>query len=91
MGSGSRKWGDGSMVQFASALDAVNCAIEIQEAAEAELNAKLRIGIHLGDITIEKDEIYGDGVNIASRIESGCRTGINIHFRGCIWCDQRDK
>jgi adenylate cyclase len=70
-----KEMGDGSMVQFASALDAVNCAIEIQEAAEAELNAKLRIGIHLGDITIEKDEIYGDGVNIASRIESAAEPG----------------
>lgn len=70
-----KEMGDGSMAQFASALDAVNCAIEIQEVAEAELNAQLRIGIHLGDITIEKDEIYGDGVNVASRIESAADRG----------------
>ena len=70
-----KEMGDGTMAQFASALDAVNCAIEIQEEAEAELTAQLRIGIHLGDITIEKDEIYGDGVNIASRIESAADPG----------------
>ena len=68
------KWvkeiGDGSLSYFGSASDAVNCAIEIQETARANFDAKLRIGIHLGDVTIENDDVYGDGVNVASRLES---------------------
>ena len=55
------KWlkeiGDGSMSQFKSAIDAVNCAIEIQEGGRAKLDVKLRIGIHLGDVTVE-DVVY---------------------------------
>jgi adenylate cyclase len=67
--------GDGILSQFNSALDAVNCAIEIQKSARAELDAKLRIGIHSGDITIENNDVYGDGVNVASRLESICDPG----------------
>ena len=62
--------GDGTLCQFSSAFDAVSCALEIQRAIAANLDAKLRIGIHLGDITNEGGEIYGDGVNIAARLES---------------------
>ena len=65
-----KEMGDGAMAQFGSALDAVNCAIEIQEMARAKFDGKLRIGIHLGDITIENNDVYGDGVNVAARLES---------------------
>jgi len=65
-----KEMGDGAMAQFSTALDAVNCSIEIQEVARAKLDGKLRIGIHSGDITIEDDDVYGDGVNVASRLES---------------------
>jgi len=65
-----KEMGDGAMAQFSTALDAVNCSIEIQKSARAELDAKLRIGIHSGDITTEDDDVYGDGVNVASRLES---------------------
>jgi adenylate cyclase len=68
--------GDGALVEFASAVDAVRCALDVQRAA-AELNANIpdnrriafRIGINVGDIIIDEGDIYGDGVNIAARIE----------------------
>jgi TolB-like protein/class 3 adenylate cyclase/tetratricopeptide (TPR) repeat protein len=65
-----KEMGDGVLVQFNTALDAVNCAVEIQEQTRAKFDGKLRIGIHSGDITIEDDDVYGDGVNVASRLES---------------------
>src|SRR6202020_86778 len=69
--------GDGALVQFASAVDAVTCAIEIQKQIR-ERNAgrpqdsqiKLRIGINVGDIIVDRDDIYGDGVNVAARIQA---------------------
>ncbi len=65
-----KEMGDGAMVQFGSALDAVNCALEIQRTSRADFDADFRIGIHLGDITIENNDVYGDGVNVAARLES---------------------
>ena len=65
-----KEMGDGALAKFGTALDAVNCAVNIQETARAKLDGKLRIGIHLGDITIENEDVYGDGVNVASRLES---------------------
>ncbi len=65
-----KEMGDGAMAQFGSALDAVNCALEIQRTSRADFEADLRIGIHLGDITIENNDVYGDGVNVAARLES---------------------
>ncbi len=65
-----KEMGDGALAQFSSALDAVNCALEIQRSSRADFEGDLRIGIHSGDITIENDDIYGDGVNIASRLQS---------------------
>lgn len=67
-GKWHKEMGDGSLVSFSSAIQAVNCAIEIQKATDSELN--LRIGIHLGDVTFKNNDVYGDGVNVASRIES---------------------
>ena len=68
--------GDGALVEFASAVDAVTCAIEIQkqlrdhDAASTEGDPiRFRIGINVGDIIIEGDDMLGDGVNIATRIE----------------------
>jgi TolB-like protein/class 3 adenylate cyclase/Tfp pilus assembly protein PilF len=68
--------GDGFLVEFASAVAAVNCAVELQEAlarrnldAAAERQLQVRIGIHLGDVLRREDDIVGDGVNIAARIE----------------------
>ena len=63
-------YGDGSLSIFNSAIDSVRCAIDIQQQLQQEPKVELRMGIHTGDVTIEDEAIYGDGVNLASRIES---------------------
>ncbi|MND52217.1 Transcriptional regulator HilA [compost metagenome] len=63
-------YGDGSLSIFSSANDSVDCAIAIQQQLQEDPKVDLRIGIHTGDVTIEDEAIYGDGVNMASRIES---------------------
>ena len=63
-------YGDGSVSIFNSTIDGVNCAIEAQKEFIREPKVDVRIGIHTGDIVLEEEGIYGDGVNIASRIES---------------------
>jgi len=65
-----KEMGDGMLAQFDSAADSVHCAIDIQKQASKVLDAKVRIGIHLGDITVENHDVFGDGVNIASRLQS---------------------
>ena len=67
--------GDGLLLSFPSSLNAVNCAVRIQEAARAVPHLNLRIGVHQGDIVREGGDIYGDGVNIASRIEKYAPVG----------------
>jgi adenylate cyclase len=74
--------GDGALVEFASAVDAVACAIEIQgqlrerDAGGTKVDPiRFRIGINVGDIIIEGDDILGDGVNIAARIEGIAEPG----------------
>src|SRR5437879_2381594 len=63
--------GDGMLVEFASVVDAVRCAVEVQQAMpERNTGIELRIGINLGDVIVEGDDLYGDGVNIAARIEA---------------------
>jgi TolB-like protein/class 3 adenylate cyclase/Flp pilus assembly protein TadD len=69
--------GDGLLVEFASVVDAVRCAVEVQQAMPerntgigADNRIELRIGINLGDVIVEGDDLYGDGVNIAARIEA---------------------
>ena len=63
-------YGDGALSIFNSAIDGVNCAVEVQQKLQLEPKVDLRIGIHTGEISIEEEVIYGDGVNLASRIES---------------------
>jgi adenylate cyclase len=72
--------GDGILVEFASAVDAVTCAMAMQDRmAERNRNAApkitFRIGINVGDIIIDSDDIFGDGVNIAARVENECEPG----------------
>lgn len=72
--------GDGALAQFASVIDGVQCAVAIQRAMAAR-NTKtperrrilLRIGVHLGDVILERNDIYGDGVNVAARIQELAR------------------
>ena len=64
--------GDGFLVEFASAVQAVTCAVEIQNAGPP---LPLRIGIHLGDVVVQGDDLMGDGVNVAARIESVADAG----------------
>jgi len=74
--------GDGALVEFVSAVDAMRCAMEIQRAM-AEHNAHIpedrriefRIGINIGDVIVEEGDIYGDGVNIAARVEALAEPG----------------
>ena len=68
--------GDGTIVEFGSVVDAVNCALSVQRSgattpdqSASQPTIVLRIGINLGDVIIEGDDIYGDGVNIAARLE----------------------
>jgi class 3 adenylate cyclase/TolB-like protein len=65
-----KEMGDGILAQFNSAIDSVYCALEIQRSAKTALDGKIRIGIHLGDVTVENEDVFGDGVNIASRLQS---------------------
>jgi class 3 adenylate cyclase len=64
-------YGDGTLSIFGSALEAAQSAIEIQKHLRQEPKIPLRIGIHIGDVVYEDDGVYGDGVNVASRIQSG--------------------
>src|SRR3979409_2016187 len=74
--------GDGALVEFASVVDAVRCAVEVQRG-EAEQNTdvpqvrriEFRIGIHVGDIIFDDNDIFGDGVNIAARLEGIAEPG----------------
>src|SRR6185295_19430314 len=74
--------GDGALVEFGSAVDALRAAIEFQQSvananagrAEAE-HMQFRVGLHLGDLIIDGDDLFGDGVNIAARLEAEAPAG----------------
>jgi hypothetical protein len=74
--------GDGALVEFASVVQAVLCAVEVQRAVaernravpEAE-RLEFRIGVNLGDVILDENDIYGDGVNVAARLEQLCDPG----------------
>ncbi len=70
-----KELGDGVLSSFNSVSDAVAAALEIQRACQAENHYELRIGIHLGEVIFQNDDVFGDGVNIASRVQSAARPG----------------
>ena len=79
-------YGDGTLSIFDSAVAAVECAVEMQEAFREEPKVPLRIGIHTGDITYEEEGAYGDGLNIAARIEPLCIPG-GVFISGKVYDD----
>jgi len=74
--------GDSVVAEFASVVEAVNCAVEIQTGLKAENESippdrrmEFRVGVNLGDVMVEGKQIYGDGVNVAARLESLAEPG----------------
>ena len=65
-----KEMGDGVLASFSTVTDAVMCAGAIQKASEKIPDLKLRIGIHLGEVVFENNDVFGDGVNIASRLQA---------------------
>ena len=77
-----KRTGDGILIEFVSAVDATRCAIQVQHGMAQrnigvadEQRIEIRIGVHVGDIIIEEGDIFGDGVNIAARLESIAQPG----------------
>jgi TolB-like protein/Flp pilus assembly protein TadD len=67
--------GDGTLSRFDSTLDAVNCAMSIQNKLQQQTAFELRIGIHVGDVIEQDNDIFGDGVNVAARLEQQAPVG----------------
>jgi adenylate cyclase len=89
--------GDNLLAEFASVVDAVQCAVEIQRqlkvrnaAVPAQRKMEFRIGINLGDVIVEGDRLYGDGVNIAARLESLAEAG-GICLSGAVYEQVKNK
>jgi adenylate cyclase len=89
--------GDGMLVEFASVVDAVRCAVEVQRQMSeqntevaSDQRIEFRVGINLGDIIIDGDDIYGDGVNIAARLEAMAEPGTVCVSAGA-WEQARGK
>ncbi|HSE73778.1 MAG TPA: adenylate/guanylate cyclase domain-containing protein, partial [Dongiaceae bacterium] len=89
--------GDGIMVEFASAVNAVQCAIGLQQAMTdaardqpEDRRIVLRIGINLGDVVVERGDLYGDGVNIAARLETAADPG-GVYISGTAYDQVRNK
>ena len=82
--------GDGTLAIFQSSLDAVNCAQEIQKKCCKKTSLRVRIGIHIGDVIISEGDVFGDAVNIASRIEAAGEPG-GIYISEKLYDDIKNK
>ena len=67
--------GDSVVADFASAIDAVQCAVAVQDALANEEQMRFRIGVHVGDVIVQSENLFGDGVNIAARLEGLAEPG----------------
>ena len=85
-----KEMGDGVLASFQSASSAVNCALEIQKVCRDEPELILRIGIHQGDVIVDEGDVFGDGVNIASRIEPLAPAG-GIYISESIYRNIQNK
>lgn len=70
-----KSMGDGWFIEFQSVTDAASCALALQDAVENGSTIQLRIGLHIGEITIADEDIYGDGVNISARLQEMAAPG----------------
>src|SRR3546814_9016369 len=100
-----KRMGDGVLVEFSSAVSAVECAAELQRAMIAangdlpvDQRIVLRVGVNLGDVMVDGSDLYGDGVNVAARIEGlaepggvAISDGVNEHLRGRVGIDFVDS
>src|SRR5215470_5273684 len=89
--------GDSVLAEFASVVEAVNCAVDIQASLKIqnqdlppERRMEFRIGVNLGDVMVEGEQIYGDGVNAAARLESLAEPG-GICISGAVHDQVQDK
>jgi len=79
------------LIEFASVVDAVRCAVVVQQGMEdrnanipEDQRIRFRIGINLGDIIIDEGDIFGDGVNVAARLEAGLGTGRDTELQRAV-------
>ncbi|SLN30963.1 adenylate/guanylate cyclase domain-containing protein [Oceanibacterium hippocampi] len=70
-----KRMGDGWIVEFADVSNAVACAVDLQAGLAGHGIIRLRVGVHIGDVTIQEDDIYGDGINVAARLEALAEPG----------------
>jgi adenylate cyclase len=90
-------WGDAVIAEFASVVEAVQCAVETQQEISSyngglpePRRMRFRIGIHLGDVMVEGDDVYGDGVNIAARLQELAEPG-GILISGPVYDQVHNK
>lgn len=74
-GSIFKRMGDGWLVEFQSVSDAVRCAMDLQSQVPTHCSLKLRVGVHLGDVVFDEDDMFGDGINIAARLQEASDEG----------------
>lgn len=85
-----KEMGDGILASFTSAVQATECALEIQSSLQDDPELNLRIGIHVGDVIFDEGDIFGEGVNVASRLEPLAEPG-GIYVSERVYDDIRNK
>jgi len=82
--------GDGFLIEFGSVVEAVQCAVDLQAGLIDAQKIKLRIGINLGDVLVEQGDLFGDGVNIAARLQAMAEPG-SILLSGTVYDHLKSK